>query len=499
MVIMGLTAGALATVPAMALDLGASQTEVQWITDCYPVILAPLLLPTGALLDRYGRRLGMLVGLVVLLSGLVVTALASTVGLVVLGRCVSGVGAAIVFPGTLATISAVMPGDERQAAVNAWALSATVGAIGGMLLSAVFTQVASWHVAFWVFVAVTALLLVLTAWAVPETRAEHDAGFDLVGGVVSAVGMGALAAAVTVAPTEGWLSATALGLAVAGLVLALVFVGWEVRHPAPLLDVRLLVDGRFGAASMALLAAFVAHFGIVSLLFQYEQYALGYDTLKAALGLVPVSVPFGLLIVGPRLARRIGTRAMLTTSLGIVIAGALVSAAVSAAGATGYVPFAMCAALAYCGVGLLINVPTTMIIEALPAAKQGVGSAVNDLTRELGAAFGIAIAGSAFNGGYRAAITEHGASLPHAELGALLASPLAAIGDPRLTALAHDGVHAGWRIACIVVAAVVGVGAAVVYWRCPAAEPLSGDQGVPRLEPLAVGGDHAADRSAVRG
>lgn len=472
--IMGLTAGAIAVVPDIGRDLGAEQSDLQWASDAFPLAVAALLLPAGALLDRYGRRLGMLVGLVVLVLSVAWTGVATSIDAVVVSRAVAGVGAALLFPGTLATITAAISSERRGAAVGLWAMSAVIGAVVGLLVFSVGVEWISWQAPFLLIAGFTVVLLVLTVAVVPETKAEHEVSLDPVGALTSAGAVGGLTFAVTEGPVHGWTGTTTLGAAAAGLVLLAAFVAWELRHPRPLLDVRLFLDGRFGSASVSLFVTFFAHFALFFLAIQYQGYVLGYSTLESALGVVPPVCGYALTPFGPTLARRIGRRRVIVGSMLLSAAGAVLAAGMAVAGTESYWTFALGAGLIWAGVGLSMAPPTEMIIESVPREKQGVASAVNDLSRELSAAVGIAAAGSAFNTAYRSSVRDDLDRVPGGLGDLAVRSPAAAIqaltGRPDGSVglgVVRDGVMAGWTWSFALVAVVLLGGAGVVAWRCP--------------------------------
>jgi MFS family permease len=483
-VIIGLTAGAIALLPDIGRDLGATQTELQWIGDSYPVLVAALLLPAGALLDRYGRRRGMTLGLVVLAAGLLVTAAGDTVTVVVAGRCLAGVGAALVFPGTLATMTAVLPAHHRRMAVALWAVSVIVGGVLGLLLCTVATELVGWEAAFLAFAVITGALVVLTVAVVPETRDEERRPIDVVGALTSVGGIGSITLAVTEGPVHGWGSPVPVVGLLVGVALLAAFVAWELRTAHPLLDVRLFADGRFGAASTALFVMFFAHFALFFLAFQYLGYVQGYSTLHSALVLIPPVVGFVLTPFSPYLAQRFGRRRVIVTGLLITASGGVAAVAMPALGSEGYWTFAIAATLIWGGMGMSMAAPTEMIIEAVPAAQQGVASAVNDLARELSAAFGIAIAGSAFNTAYRSSVGD-AAGLPPGSREVVLDSPATALGSPAtagddvVVAAVRDGVVAGWQLSFVLVTVVVLLGAAVVARRAPRADTEAAREAVP--------------------
>ncbi|MCW3039121.1 MAG: transporter [Solirubrobacterales bacterium] len=476
-VIMGLTAGAIAVVPDIGRDLGADQSALQWATDAFPLVVAAFLLPAGALLDRWGRRLGMLVGLIILTLAVLWTGVAGSIEAVIVSRCVAGAGAALLFPGTLATITAAIPPERRPVAVGLWAISVIIGAVAGLLIFSVGVQYFSWQVPFLVFAGVSAVLFVLTFFGVPETKAEHAVSLDPVGALASIGAVGCLTFAVTEGPTHGWLAALTVGPALAGTVLLIAFVRWELRHPSPLLDVRLLADRTFGTASLALFVMFFAHFALFFLSIQYQGYVLGYSTLKNSLGVVPPVLGYALTPLGPWLARRIGRRRLIVGAMALTSIGALVAILMAVAWPQSYWTFAVGAALMWGGIGLAMAPPTEMIIEAVPPSKHGVASAVNDLARELSAAVGIAVAGSAFNTAYRASVGDHLRDLPDGVADTALRSPARALealgggpGAGRGIEIVRDAVVAGWMWSFAIVSAVVLAGGVVIAIRAPRAD-----------------------------
>lgn len=474
-VILAVTAGAIAVLPDLSADLQASQSEVQWIGDGFPLLIAALLLPAGALLDRYGRKRGLLLGLVVLSAGLVMTWMADSVGLALAGRCVAGVGGAFVFPATLATITSVLGPEQRSTAVAMWAFSMVLGAASGLVACAAIAQASRWQDCFAVLAAVTVLLLVLTVLFVPETRDEHGVKMDPPGAVMSALAVGGLTFAITEAPVHGWTGATTVVAGGLGLVLLVGFVVWERRTPSPMLDMDLLLEPRFGTAALALFVMFVGHFGMYFLSFQYLTYVLDYSPLKASLGMIPPLVPLVLTPFSPKIAKRFGTRRVVLTGLLLGALGTYTCIAAAAAGLESYWTFTAGAAIVWLGMGLAMAPPTEMIVAAVPEAKQGVASAVNDLTRELGAAVGIALAGSAFNSAYRGWIEDRASRLPDGLAPTMVESPAAAVaalersgGDTGALDIVHDAIAAGWQWAFAALALGFVIGAVGVAIRMPA-------------------------------
>lgn len=472
-IVFAVTAALFPALPVIARELELGQSDQQWIGDGYPLVLAALLLPAGVLLDRHGRRRGMLVGLVVLAAGLAWSAAAPGSTGIIAGRCVSGAGAAFVFPATLATITAVTPADRRGGAVTLWAASIAVGGAIGLVGGAVVVDLVSWRASLGAAGLVVLALVPLTARFVPETRTPQAGNLDPVGAVAAIVGIAATISAITHAPVAGWDSPETVALAALGLAGIAGFVLWELRVPRPLLDVRLLANPRVGSASLVLFLMFVGDFALLFLAFQFESVVLGMGAVVGALGLMPGALGVVLpAVLAPRLTTRYGrgavhVGALLLCALGCGLGAVLLDQ-------QHYWPLIVVFFVFWAGLGLGMGPATEAIIEGVPAADQGVASAVNDLVRELGAAVGIAIAGSAFNTGYRHSIASHGGDLPTVVGSAVSSSPAAgseAIGRldaPQVDvarAVIVDATQHGTVVALGVCAVVIGLGALLIAWR----------------------------------
>lgn len=460
--------------PAIAVDLDASQTDQQWIVDAYTVALAALLLPLGAVGDRYGRRVLLLTGIAVFALAAVPSALAGTPGTLIVWRAISGAGAAMVMPATLATITTLFPAEERAKAVGVWAGFAGVGAIIGLLVSGLLLEHFWWGSLFAVTAAAGAVAFAI-AWAVvPDTKDPAHAHLDPAGSLLSFVGIGALVFGIIEGPERGWTdSLTATTLAGGAAATGAWFV-WALRHDKPLLDVRLFRVRGFAAGTASLFAQFFALFGLFLIVMQHLLLIFGYGTLTAALSLVPMAVVIlPVAVAAGVVARRYGQRALGVTGLLVAAVGFAVLATMSAD--SGYWHLFAGLLVAGTGVALAMTPATDAIVGSLPAAKQGVASAVNDVARELGAAFGIAIMGSVFTAGYRNDIEAALVALPPeaAEAakdapaaGLALAGQAGAAGAP-LAAATRDAFMTGARAAMLAGAAMLLVGAATVAWRAP--------------------------------
>jgi EmrB/QacA subfamily drug resistance transporter len=460
--------------PSIARDLGTSQSEQQWIVDAYALALAALLLPAGAIGDRFGRRKTLLAGIVLfgIASGL--AAFADTANSLIALRALAGIGAALIMPGTLSTITSVFPEEERAKAVGVWAGFAGSGALLGLLASGALLEGFWWGSVFLVNAVVALVALVVVLFAVPETSDPDEANLDPLGAVFSLLGFGGLVLGITEGPERGWGdSLTLLGL-VGGTLFLTAFVIWELRSKAPMLDPRLFRIRGFATGSASLFFQFLAMFGFFFVALQFLQLVLGYGTFKASLALLPMGLillPVSSLAAG--FVDRWGTRAVGGAGLSITAVGFLVISLVNAD--SSYWHFLGGILITGFGMALAMTPATNAIVQSLPRARQGVASAVNDTARELGAAFGIAVLGSAFNSAYRSSISDNVAGLPPEAAEAVRESPIGAFGvagelgadGADLIARTRDAFADGMQAALLFGAAVLVVGALFMWLRGP--------------------------------
>jgi EmrB/QacA subfamily drug resistance transporter len=454
----------------IAADLDASQSQQQWIVDAYALPLAALLLPAGALGDRYGRRGALIVGIALFGGAALVGVAADTPNQLIALRAVMGLGAALLMPGTLSTITSVFPPEEQAKAVGIWAGFASVGGTLGMLVSGALLEGFAWGSIFLVTAAVAAVLLVGTLVAVPSTRATEHVGLDPLGSVLSALGIAAVVLGIIEGPERGWSDPLTLGALVGGAALLVAFVLAELRAAHPLLDPRLFRGRGFSTGSASLFLQFFAMFGFFFVALQYLQLGLGYGTFRAALALTPMALlMIPLAIVSGTLAERLGHRVV--GGGGLLLSAIGLGAVALLTEDSGYWPFLAATLLIGVGAPLAMTPATSAIVGSLPQEKQGVASAVNDVTRELGAAFGVAVLGSAFNVGYRGELDGRVADLPEGvadqarEAPAIALRIAADLDDRALADAARDAFTSGMRYAVGVGAALLLLGALAVWAR----------------------------------
>ncbi|MEQ1699925.1 MAG: MFS transporter [Ilumatobacteraceae bacterium] len=387
----------------MAISLGASQGELLWIINAYTLALAALLLPVGAIGDRFGRKPVLLGGLAVFAVSTVGAVLATSVPMMIAARALAGVGAAMIMPVTLSIITASFPAEDRGKAVGIWAAFAGGGSMISMFVSAFTTDVLTWRWVFALPLLLAAVSAVTTTKFAPNSREHSRHRFDTGGSVLSAIAIGGLVLGVHEGPEVGWTAPLTVFALVAGVVAIGGFIVWERRQVAPLLDISTFRDRSLTAGTVTLLIVFTVMFGVFLVLFPFFQAVLGWSSLRSAAGMLPMTLMMmPISTVAPRLSARIGSRHTMMIGAGIFGLG-LTTLALRASVEGGYLSVLPGLILMGTGMGFTMTPATTSITESLPADKQGVASALNDTSRELGGAVGIALLGSVLSSGYRSA------------------------------------------------------------------------------------------------
>ncbi|MBI4935203.1 MAG: MFS transporter [Actinobacteria bacterium] len=388
----------------LAIDLGASQGAVLWIINAYTVTLAALLLPVGAIGDRWGRKTVLLTGLAVFGVATVASVVATSVAMMIAARVVAGAGAAMIMPVTLSIITSSFPPEERAKAIGVWAGFAGAGGMIGLFVSSFMIDVLTWRWVFALPLALVAISAFMTARFAPNSKEEREHPFDTIGSVLSALAIGGIVLGVHEGPENGWshpLTLTGIGVGVLALLL---FIAWERRHPEPLLDISAFRDRGLASGTLTLVIVFGVMFGVFLVLYPFFQAVLGWSALRSATAMLPMALMMmPMSTIAPRIAGRIGKRK--TMIIGVAIfAGGLATMALRASVEGGYMSVLPGLIGIGLGMGLTMTPATEAITETLPHDKQGVASALNDTSRELGGALGVALLGSVLSAGYRTAI-----------------------------------------------------------------------------------------------
>jgi len=464
--------------PTLQSDLDASTTQLQWVVDAYILVFAGLLLTMGSLGDRFGRRGALAVGLSVMGVASILSSFANDADQLIATRTLMGVGGAMIMPATLSTITNVFTDRrERAQAIAIW--SATAGAAvaigpvtGGWLLEHFW-----WGSVFLVNVPVVVVALVLGQLFVPTSRDPAAPPVDVPGALLSIAGLVALVWAIIEGP-GGWTDPEILGgFALAALLLG-VFVLWERRARFPMLDMSLFRNARFSAASAAIMVTFFAMFGSLFLLTQFLQSILGYTPLEAGIRLLPIAGV--MMVVSPlsaKLVERIGTKIVVATGLSVAAVGLIIASRLTAGASYPEVLSALVVLAA--GLALVMPSATESIMGSLPLAKAGVGSAVNDTTRQVGGALGVAVLGSVMSSTYGSRVSDAISGLPvsaeqataiHDQIGAAMRAASEIGGGPgrALADVASRGFTDGMSTAFIIGAAALAFGTAIVTLFLPA-------------------------------
>ncbi|MCP2259891.1 drug resistance transporter, EmrB/QacA subfamily [Streptoalloteichus tenebrarius] len=389
--------------PTLMSDLGATTADVQWITASYSLVFAGLLLTTGSLADRYGRRLALVVGFVVFGLASFGAAHADSVLALVVLRGVMGVGGALIMPSTLSLLTVLFDGRERSRAIAVWGAANMLAVAGAPVLGGLLVERLGWSAVFLINVPVAVLGLVGTLVLIPESREPSQGRPDPAGALLSTVGMAALAWAAISVHTHGWASGRTLGGLAVGVLAMAAFVAWERRCPSPMLDLRLFRNRRFSAACGVIALSQMAVAGLMFTFTQYLQLVLGFSAIESGSAMIPLSVAGALGAgLGNLLKPRLG--AARTIALGLAgLAGGLALLMTSTVDSS----FAsLLPALTALGVGLGTAQPMVyeVLLGALPREQAGIGSAVQDAAQEVGMSFGVAGLGTVLAAGYAAAL-----------------------------------------------------------------------------------------------
>jgi len=386
--------------PTLARVLHAGTSSLQWITDAYTLCFAALLIPAGALGDRYGRRLSLVGGLAVFALGSAAAAFASGTGMLIGARVVMGLGAAFVMPATLSILNAVFPPKERPQAIAAWSAVTGIGVVIGPTLGGLLLSHFWWGSVFVINIPLVALALAGVILTVPETAEPGGRRLDIPGAVLVAGALFAIVDAIIEAPGRGWTGTATLAEITAGLAALGIFAWWELRIAHPLIDLRIFASRAFSTAAASVTVIFFALFGSLFVLTQYLQLVHGYSPLSAGLRALPFALAMGAVSpLSPILAKRLGTRVIIPAGMALMGLGLL---DLSTAGVdTAYPALALAVAIMGAGMGLVMAPASTTIMTTVPARQAGAGSAINDTIREVGGALGIAIIGSLSAAVYR--------------------------------------------------------------------------------------------------
>jgi EmrB/QacA subfamily drug resistance transporter len=476
-------------IPTLIKDLHTSSSDIQWVIDAYILVFAGLLLTAGGLSDRYGRRRGLIIGLVVFGGASFAATLAGTPGQLIAARAAMGIGGAFLMPGTLSILTTVFDDSERKKAIAIWSTVLMLGAAGGPTLGGLLLQHFWWGSVFLLNVPIAALGILAAVLIIPESRG-HAGTLDPVGALLSTAGMTALVWAIIAVARDGWSGApgTAFGLA---LVVLAAFVLWERRSPAPMLPMELFTNRNFAGASLSIVLLSFGAGGVLLALTQYLQFVLGYSPLRAGTALVPLLVATMVFNgIGVVVDKKLGTRTAIAIGFGLFTVGFALLATTQAG--DGYGQLVLALVIVGAGSGTCGPAAYGTLLGSLPKERAGVGSAVNDTIQQLGQALSVAVLGSVLTAVFANAMPAGLPAQVRRSVGEALAVATAtgntSLADTARTAFVH-----AMSIAAVI-GAIGGVAAgivAVVVLRSTAAGP-------PSLAEAAAGGPEQVMPAAPR-
>lgn len=382
--------------PAIATDLHVGVGALQWVVDAYNIAIAGLLLLGGGLADRFGRKRIFLLGFAIFGVGCLVASFAPTVGVLVAARAVMGTGAALVLTPSLAIIAVLFPPEERARAISIWAIVGGIGIAVGPVIGGLLLDHFWWGSVFLINVPLVVVAVIVGIVALPESRKPDAGRLDPVGAVLSVIGLGVFLFGIIEGPERGWGSPLIIGSIVVGALTVVAFFVWELRHDAPMFDVRILGIVEVSMGSFVLLLDYIVMTGMLFLVPSYLQSIEGISVVDTGFLLMPFALSFvAMSQFMPRLVARVRVSLLSTVGLAFGLAAMLTFVAAPHGGGTFTIVIGLL--LAGVGIALMLTPSSTLIINGLPESKTGEGSSTSMLSRFLGACLGVAIAGTVFS------------------------------------------------------------------------------------------------------
>ncbi len=461
--------------PMMAKDLELSQLDLTWVVNVYTLVFASLLFIAGAVGDRYGRKRAMQVGLFVFtLGSLYAGFIAQTGTELIVARVVMGLGAAFVMPTTLSIINNTFPKGERARAVAIWGAVAGVGMMFGSVISGILLEHFTWHSLFYFSATIAIVGLVANQYLAHESRDEEESPVDWLGGALSALAIFGIVYGITEAPTVGLTDIYVAISLIGGLVSAVLFIIWEHYTKSPMLDMKLFKNRAFAISSLTLTLVFLAMSGVFFSMSQLMQLILGYSPLESSLLTIPLMLPMMFISpLVPSVVKRVGARTSIGVGLIITSIAFVIMSTWTKDLNYGFLFVTMFTMML--GITFAMTPGTNILMASVPRNRSGMGSAMNDTTRELGGALGVAVLGAVLSATYEANIAATAAKFP-AEISNLLQSSLAValqvagkLGESAESVVnaAKDAFMGGISNAALIAAVIIFTAALIALFGLP--------------------------------
>lgn len=410
--------------PDLAVEFELTQLQMTWVVEAFALVFASLLFVAAAIADRYGRRRVMMVGLAIfVIASAYAPFFATTGGELIASRALMGIGGALVMPTTLSLVNVVFPSKERPKAIAIWSAVAGVGMMFGSVLTGVLLHYFDWHAAFLLGAVFGLIALPLTARIVPESVDEKRTPVDWIGGALITVALAGIVYTIMEAPSHGFEDPLTVVAAVAAVAALALFIVWENRVEHPMIDLTLFRRSRFSLSVISVTLTFFAMMGAFFGMTQIFQLVMDYDEITTSVAFIPSMLP--MMLVGPlvpTLVERVGTRWTVVPGLVLIAGGFLLMTTWPTV--PSYWDFLIAMSTVTLGMALVMTPATNMLMSSVPRNRSGMGSAMNDTTRELGASLGIAVLGSMIANAYTSNIAPVAEQLP-AEVSGLVEDSLA--------------------------------------------------------------------------
>lgn len=459
--------------PGMAVALNLSSTELTWIVDIYVLVFASLLFTASTVADRFGRKRIMQAGLIMFVLGTVYAGFfATTSSEVIAARAIMGIGGAMVMPTTLSILNNIFPRKERPRAIAIWSGIAGGGIALGSIASGFLLEHYTWESLFVFSAIIGAVGLLFNQFLTPESRDENKTPVDWFGGVLSVIGLLGLVYAIVEAPVHGLLAADVMIGYIVGIIALATFVWWQKRTKYPMLDMSLFKHAAFSVSAVSVMLAFFALMGAFFSMSQLFQLILGYTPIESAVKMLPIMLTMILFSpIVPNIVKKIGARWTVTAGLLLISISFLIMSRWTV-DAT-YFDIIWPQVIMMAGMSLTMTPATSVMMAAVPRNRAGMGSAMNDTTRELGGALGIAVLGSVLSSVYGSKIIETVSGLPAQAMelienslptALVVAKDLGAAGET-IALLAKEAWMSGLSNAFLIGSAIVFIAAIIaVIW-----------------------------------